>query len=351
MGDLQVTVVCPHPAMDNVLQKIRKWHVADNLARSSIACVRRADTLPQALSYIEEAPGAAILVPIGFRADDVINAVQACGYGELEIVIRPPRTTQSDSEVDEQPTASLLGSPRAINVQDTLPAIRKAMLRIRWRDQVVMRELSEKQDFRQYFALRYHVWKSMSYLPESQDCIQSGWELNFTDRTAYPIGAFDREGVLIGCARLVYPMAHNSPHISLIESIITELHDAELARAFEAPKSLMHPFDILQSLQGFGDYFRQLVRQRLRCAEVSRVIVASEHRQQGLGEVLVDSLVSLAQSHRVRVLFLASHDKLQSFYERSGFSILPGLRCDRFAGVNAPAIAMARELGCHHVLH
>lgn len=61
----------------------------------------------------------------------------------------------------------------------------------------------------------------------------------------------------------------------------------------------------------------------MRSAEVSRVIVAPEHRGEGLGEVLVDSLLSLARLQRLQVLFLACHMNLQGFYERVAFTCYP----------------------------
>lgn len=72
--------------------------------------------------------------------------------------------------------------------------------------------------------------------------------------------------------------------------------------------------------------------------------MAPEIRSEGLGEVIVDSLLSLAGRRQLRALFLACHNDLKGFYERCGFYVLPGLECDRFAGVNVPAIAMAKKL-------
>jgi hypothetical protein len=58
----------------------------------------------------------------------------------------------------------------------------------------------------------------MGYLPLEQDCTESQWELNFTDRTAYPLGVFTRENVLVGCARLVFPLSQDSHHMRLMSA-------------------------------------------------------------------------------------------------------------------------------------
>lgn len=184
----------------------------------------------------------------------------------------------------------------------------------------------------------------MGYLPAQRECQQSCWELDFTDRTALPIGSFDQEGALIGCARLVFPLGKEVHHLSIIEELVYAQRDVKLRENLAYPAKLTHPFDLLESLKGFREYYQGIVRKGLRKAELSRVIVAPEHRRQGVGEVLVDSLVSLARQHQLQVLFLACNMRHRSFYENCGFHVLEGLECDNFAGVNAPAIAMAREL-------
>ncbi len=349
--DIDITVVCPQPGMLNVLQRIRKWHVEDPLGKCNIRRVARARDLAEGLLASRGATQGSILVPIGYRESEVRGMLDAHPEGKLEVVIRPPRPSKG-REIDDTPSASLLEWPRVVNVQDPLPALRKSLLRLlSLKDRITIREIRSDDDFRRYFALRYRVWKHMGYLPPEQDCAESRWELTYTDRTAYPLGAFTPEGELIGCARLVLPLGQDSHHLHLIESLIAASGDPKLSGVFRYPERLMHPYDLLECFEGFRDYFRRLVVNNIRSAEVSRVIVAPEHRSHGLGEVLVDSLLSLARSQRLQVLFLACHESLKGFYARSGFYVLPGLACDRFAGVNAPAIAMATKLTGEVTLH
>lgn len=126
----------------------------------------------------------------------------------------------------------------------TRPALRKSLLRLVFKDRICIRELKAEDDFRQYFALRYRVWKQMGYLPPEQDCAESQWELNFTDRTAYPLGAFTREGELISCARLVLPLGQDSHHLRLIESLVSASGDRKLKEVFQYPERLVHPYDL-----------------------------------------------------------------------------------------------------------
>ena len=348
---IEVTVVCPERGMWPVLLKIKKWHVSDELGKHCIRHVQSEKQLAAGLNAARKFPGSAVLIPIGFTDSEVCCLLTSQDQQRMEVIVRPPRTGKRfGPEINEQPTASLFDQRRLINVQDTLPALRKTLLRMRLKNKVEIRELKSSDDFIQYFRLRYKVWNAMGYLSRQCDCENSEFELNYSDRTAYPIGAFNQKGELMGCARLVFPIGHDSHHLPLISQIVAAKNDAKLTANFQYPRMMLHPFDLLESLVGFRTYFAGLVRKHITYAEVSRVIVAPEFRKNGLGEVLVDSLVTLAQRYGVDLLFLACNDNLHSFYERCGFSVLPGLSCEHFAGVNAPAVAMAMNIEknrCH----
>jgi GNAT superfamily N-acetyltransferase len=344
-NNIGITVVCREHSMKNVLLKIKKWHLSDNLASSSICHVQYENNLSSGLELARGFTDRSILVPIGFKATEVFPSLNKQDLQNLEIIIRPPRTCrQANSEIDEQPLASLLDYSPVVNVQDTLPALRKSLLRIQIKNKVTIRELSSTEDFVQYFSLRYKIWRTMGYLPSVCDCEDSGLEINYSDRTAYPIGAFNVAGELIGCTRLVFQIGHDSHHLPVLSDLVISKNDDKLSANFDYPLKMVHPFDVLESFAGFRAYFANLVRDKVNYAEVSRVIVSPEYRREGLGEVLVDSLLSLARRYGVSLLFLACHGDLRPFYQRCGFNVLPDLSCEHFAGVNAPAIAMVQEL-------
>jgi GNAT superfamily N-acetyltransferase len=341
----EITVVCPDQSMKPILLKIKRWHLSNPLANSCIRHVQNKNNLKSGLDFAREFPGKSILIPIGFKTSEITHSLSKQDLQHLEIIVRPPRSGgDSSSEINEQPFASLLDHNQMITVQDTLPALRKSLLKMRLRNKVTIRELNTQDDFIQYFSLRYKIWHDMGYLPSQSDCADIGLEINYSDRTSYPIGAFTPAGKLIGCTRLVFPLGHDSHHLPLISELVAAQHNDKLTASFEYPRMMTHPFDILESMAGFRPYFARLVRENVNYAEVSRVIVAPEYRSEGLGEVLVDSLLSLAQKYKVGLSFLACNVNLQPFYERCGFRVLPGLSCEHFAGVNAPAIAMAIDL-------
>lgn len=342
---IRITVVSPDECMKPILFKIRKWHHADQRANNFVSHVQNENTLAAGIESARKYSGKNIMVLLGFKDVDVINTINNQDLQYNDIIIRPPRTgIKLSGEIDEQPLASLLDSTQIINVQDTLPALSKSLLRLRFKNHITIRELVSEDDFEQYFSLRYKVWRAAGYLPKQYDCDISQWELNYTDRTAYSIGAFTSERKLIGCARLVFPIGHDTYHLQKIKKLVNKKRDTKLSTNFEYPTIMVHPFDILESMQGFRAYYRNLVIKKIYSAEVSRVIVSKEYQGNGLGEILVDSLIALARKNQIDQLFLACNNNLSSFYERCGFKKLDGLSCEHFVGVNAPAIAMALSL-------
>jgi hypothetical protein len=252
--EIDITVVCPQPGTLNVLNRIKKWHLDDPLSKSNVRCVAKARDLAEGMLASRESPESSILVPIGYQEAEVKRLMNDEGLRGLEIVIRPPRPSQG-RELDDFPSASLLSDSRIVNVQDTLPALRKCLLRLAFKDKICIRELHSEDDFRQYFALRYRIWKNMGYLPLEQDCSESQWELNFTDRTAYPLGAFTRENVLVGCARLVLPLGQDSHHVRLIERMLATAGDRKMIEVFRYPERLLHPYDLLACFEAFKPNF------------------------------------------------------------------------------------------------
>ncbi|MFO0868456.1 MAG: GNAT family N-acetyltransferase [Pirellulales bacterium] len=178
-----------------------------------------------------------------------------------------------------------------------------------------------------FFELRHRVWKEMGYLSPEKECPQVPWELDYTDRTSLPLGIFSKaDGRLLGAARLVRGFGEDDPRqIRIIEDMLRLRNAANLVRNFRYPDSVAHPFDILGELDKFKEYYRNLVLRGISKAEVSRVVVDPDYRKLGFGEVIVDTVCSLARSHGIPGLFLACHRRHAAFYERSGFSPIQGV--------------------------
>jgi len=345
---IKVTVVCPHQEMRSVLQKIRSWQDSDPLGRESVESVMPATTLEEAMACAQRCPARAVLVPIGFSLAEVKDQLYRHRLQTLEVIVRPPRGILSERgrDPDDPPSATMIEPETLARAQDPVPALRKALLRLRVSRRFTLRELHTEQDFDSYFRLRHRVWKQQGYLPPNLMESPAEWEMHFSDRVARPIGAFTADGVLAGCARLVLPLGvEQTDAIATISGLLKRRGDARLQRLFHYPPGEVLPFDVLEAFAGFGAFYRKLILSRKPHGEVSRVIVDPEQRGQGLGEVLVDSLKTLAQRRlRIRTLFLACHRQMEGYYGRCGFHALPGLTADRFASVQAPVIAMVCEM-------
>ncbi len=350
IGKINIVTISPHTGTDQVIRDIRHWcenRIDPNLA-GTVDSVTKDVSLEAAVSRIADFGDdrKKILVPIGFNESDVVPRIDEAlpRRPNLEIIIRPPRPA-SQFEQDEPPSSSMFDKRRIVNVQNTIPAIRKSILRLKLCDQLKVVRLDTVEQLRKCFLLRHKVWKDMGYLPEDRDCADTEMELDYTDAAAVPIAAFDNEGRMLGCARLVFArrdeISDSPDHSQLIEDLIRESGSSCLNGNFTRPPFILHPFVLLDAFDKFKRYYRHLVRLKISKAEVSRVIVAAEFRNQGLGEILVDSLISMARKQHVSLLFLACQEKHREFYKRCGFHALPGLWCERFASVNKPSIAMA----------
>ncbi len=342
-----VTVVYKQPGARKVLSKIREWchNVDQPRYRKAVKHVALEENLTDAFNRIYYHDQDGVLIAIGFADEELLPYLQQPGRGE--IIIRPPRPFPGDVEPDDPPTASLVTPYKpVVHVQNTIPALKKCILRIKAKNKYKVRQLAGVAEFKQYFGLRYRVWNMMKFIPDEYNSHATRLELNYSDRTAVPIGCFDRDGKMVATARLVFPQGRESRFVAVVERIVTELDDPVLNRSFEYPARMMHPFDVLQSFKGFHKFYASLVHRHIRKAEVSRVIVAPEYRQQGLGQIMVDSLKSLAVKRQLDMLFLACTEDHVPFYQSCGFRLLEGegMRCEKFTHVNVAAVAMVQEL-------
>jgi len=342
----KIFVVCPEQGMDNILQKIKKWF-RENKSRHCWhihPTIEKHFNLTSALNASrQENDHNSILIPIGFQPQVVNKELDYSERKSMEIIIRPPRPNYG-RELDHTPHSSFLSDTCTITVQNTLPAIHKSILRKHFSKIISVRKLQSESDFKQYFTLRYRIWSEIGYLSDNKKCTKSQFELDYTDRTALPIGIFNENQKMIACARLVFPSGRESHHVPLIKRMIEASGDPQLLSNFAYPKILRHPFDLLECFYGFNDFFAKLVRSRIRNAEISRVIVDPNYRHSGLGEVLVDSLISMAKQEQVQLLFLACKTEHASFYKQCGFNIIEGIESDSFANINQQSIAMSNKL-------
>lgn len=330
----------------SISSSIRRW-IQDN---RSHACAglnineKRCTSLDEAVEAIRSSTDRGLLMAIDADVDeDAISGALEHGNGRYEAIIL--NSAESDQRYP-MPSASLMGT-RSLSVtrDDLLLAVRKALIRLRYKGDVDIRPIKGERDFEDYLRLRYEEWARLNYIPEGRQAFQSQMEADHLDQGAIHLGVYDNGSRLVGCARLVDAFGTSIPETQrMVNNVVEHQNDSVLNKSIEFPTGLQQPFDVLEPFAGFRAYYRNLKRNRVRVAEASRIIVHPEFRNYGLGEAIVDSLVVTAYRRHVNVLILACLHKHRAFYEKSGFRKIPGegMECERFPRMDVPAIVMDR---------
>lgn len=342
------------------VRKIKEWCSQTDLHRKDDSPVENIESLEEGLNYaqttLQNTIDKVIIITIGYRTDEVkeyIDQIQNKNLKRLEVIIQPPNL-DFEGDLDGKPTSSRLTNSYIINVQNAIPALRKSIIRQRTGDLIKVRELKTPKELYQYFSLRYKVWKDLNYLPSKYDCQPLKLEIIYTDRDSVPIGAFTHQNKLVGCGRLVYPLNATQTISRAIEEIVEKHKDRfpNLSKFFKYPENFKYQFDFLESIEELNTIYAEDIRNNIirnnnganiNIAEVSRIITHPEYRKQGIGEVLLDSLMSIAAQRRIGKLYLACTKKHQAFYERAGFKLLEGMESPNFDDLGVPAIAMSYE--------
>ena len=348
-GELQIVTCFLHQERWEKLRHLREWTAKLNEQTFGKNPVRvsPAANLKEAFTKVRQKSEATILLLDGFKPE----GAQLDEFVDPRLKPRPFHMIFNAPEFEEPMTvgntASILQHTHAVTQDDTLlPTLRKALLRVRTLQFVERRVLTAPEDLAKFFELRYQVWNELKYLAPEKASAQTPWELDFTDRTSLPFGIFAKaDGRLLGGGRLVRAFGREYHSLSeTVEKMLRSKGTESLLRNFQYPTGQTHPFDILGELNQFKEYYHDIVIHNISKAEISRIVVAADCRNLGLGEVIVDTLCSLARIHAIERLFLACHTKHAGFYERCGFRAIPGVKGDKFLSYPVPCIAMERTV-------
>ena len=339
---ITIYVTCRNPNDMESMRLLKKWTSSpvECHYHHLIAQIRALPSLQQAVKTYISSQGNTILLTLGYELSDVKSLLEDYPPDDREPVI----VAQPSNERHSLPSASLLTNDSAIRTSDIQMALQKACVRLRMRSLGTIRELGSEQDMEAYLKLRHDVWRQEGHL-DGKPTPDTPWEIDYTDRTAYPIGAFNEHGIILGCCRLVRELGKEShKHLMLIHSLLSRSSDPELLQSFKPPVIMHHPYDILEAFSGFRSYYRKLLTRGTKVGEVSRVIVSPDYRGLGIAEALIDSLVTVASSKKISVLFLACENKTADLYRRCGFEEVPGLSSSHFINIKRPSIVMERRL-------
>jgi predicted GNAT family N-acyltransferase len=294
-----------------------------------------------ALSWRDERPKERLVVTAGFSRSEIEAARKFIVASGEPIIVNEPNPVDSTCNVA---SASFITNDSVVTCRDVRPQIRKSLIRVALRSRVEIRPPVSDEEFAGYFSLRYKVWKSIGYLREENKKSLTEWEVDFWDRTALPLCAIDRNGRVIGCARLIRPYGAEQGYTNQIQCLLDKRNDAVLKELFRFPNGAQLPFDILFEFRGFGSYYKDLVKAKSKVAEIGRVAVDPNQRGNFLSEALVDTTLSFAKQSNVSQVFLACHEQLSSLYAKCGFMPVPGVRSDKFFNIALPSIVMEKRL-------
>lgn len=211
---------------------------------------------------------------------------------------------------------------------------------------VIVRLIRRQHELMEYFRLRYRIYRIMGYLEHQVEEAPSQMEIDWCDRIAMHVGAFEqrRDGQerLVGTARVVIGAAleSRSPTSAALENWVVRLAapDPVLKHAVNRVLELELPIFHSQDLSGI---FREATLRGEVCGELSRVIVAEDFRGGGLSSKLVEFAVAESARAGVQRLFLECLELHEPVYRKHGFTRLDG-GGGAVLGVNQTMIGMQR---------
>jgi GNAT superfamily N-acetyltransferase len=213
---------------------------------------------------------------------------------------------------------------------------------------VTVRLIRRQHELMEYFKLRHRIYRIMGYLDEPIENAPSQMEIDWCDRISLHVGAFeqgrDAQERLVGTARVVIGAAPGGTDrtrdifrgnwvVKLAASDPVLSHVVN-NRVLELELPIFHS----QNLSGI---FRDTILHNEVCGELSRVIVAEDHRGTGLSSQLVEFAMAEAVKVGVQRLFLECLELHEPVYGKHGFKRLAGSK-GAVLGVNQTMIGMER---------
>ena len=340
----RVGIVYRDLAGKEVVSKFRQWQsskdwVTNQLIHERIESFR---CLQAAANWHAEDRHNRLLITVGYRSQDLDQPLQtgpAAPSADCTLLVA------DETGGDRNRRRIACGNQPIRNLRETL-------VRRHLRGQGETRPLRSEKELIDYFRLRYRVWRASGFIPPDRDSAKSRLEIDYSDRTAIPIGYFTKDGRLVGCARLLGMFGRvKQRYLKLIRQIIEREGDKIVERNFEKPVfGISQPFDILEYFRDFRSYYRSIVvsardnKRTARIGELSRVIVDKPHRGNHIGELLVYDIIALARDQGVSKLLLACRKELVPMYGNCGFRLIENIRSESFGAIPVPSFVMEQDI-------
>jgi predicted GNAT family N-acyltransferase len=190
-----------------------------------------------------------------------------------------------------------------------------------------IRVLASVPELVESYQLRHEVYRALGYL---QRFNTSGLEIDEYDLLSIPFGAFDIvSGTLLGTLRLI-TTERQPDYARMIEHVLTEVGDAELAAQALGPRPRPLPAIVSDQID------RQIVAfntDGFVVNELSRLIVRPGHRGSGTSRGLILMGFAQAMRHGPTIIIAGCLPEHNQMYARYGLSKLPHTGLDYFDNV------------------
>lgn len=198
--------------------------------------------------------------------------------------------------------------------------------------QVIVRLIRKQHELLEYFKLRHRIYKIMGYLEEAIENAPSQLEIDWCDSISLHVGAFEQltssRERLVGTARVVVGSASCEQRMpKLLEAYrrwVERLAEPDpVLRRVLTERVLELELPIFHA-QNLSDVFRGALLRDEICGELSRVIVADDHRGTGLSRRLVEMALMEASRAGIQRMFLECLELHEGLYRKFGFRRLEG---------------------------
>jgi len=213
----------------------------------------------------------------------------------------------------------------------------------------VFKELNERNEFIQMFALRYLVYRYVNFIEPNEDQL----DIDCYDLYATFLGAFEVTGKtrrLVGTIRIISG-DEISRYAGVVKDIIENLDNQKASDLMNRTKlfPIMDTFDIPESyFHAFSSDNHKPKEENGNPFELSRLAVLPEYWgtktriEFGLHELII--LDSWKSNPKKNIYLIATHPRTRRKYNKIGFQIIPGTKEKLYKSLKQLAIAMSVNL-------
>jgi len=217
----------------------------------------------------------------------------------------------------------------------------------------MFKEINEKNEFLQMFALRYLVYRYVNFIEQNKDQL----DIDCFDLYSTFLGAFEVTGKtkrLIGTLRIING-DKESPYEEVIKELFKNMCNHKLSSLLNRPTFFpsMETFDLPEEyLDAFhvdkNKHRNSSIEKNYKPFEISRLAILPEYWgskakiETGLHDLII--LDSWKSNPKKNIYIIATHPRTRRKYEKLGFRIVPGTKERLYKSLEQLAIVMMMNL-------